>query len=235
MGINYQISTWFPPEYPKAGYQYPVIYLLDAEVALGWISRMVLGFIWDEMMPDCLIVAVGHDVTTLDEWDQAREIDLTPLEHPDQSHPKRAAEFLSFFKNELIPFIDSTYPVASTDRCLAGYSSGGKFTLYALLHEPDLFQRYFIGSVNWKNMLGPALSYEQQLSEQRTSLPVRAFLCMGELEHEQLPYYHQFIDALKRRNYAGLHLETLVVEGEKHVSAGHFAYPIGLRALYQSK
>jgi predicted alpha/beta superfamily hydrolase len=235
MGMNYQISTWFPPEYPKAGYQYPVIYLMDADVNLGLISWLVQGFIWDQMIPDVLIVGVGHDISTLDEWEKIREIDFTPVEHPDQSHPKRAADFLSFIKKELIPFIENTYPVDPSDRCLAGYSSGGKFTLYALLHDPDLFQRYFVGSVVWKNMLLPALAYEQQLAEQRKSLPVHTFFSMGELEYDQLPYFYQFIDAFKRRNYEGLCLETLIVAGEKHASAIPFAYSKGLRALYQPK
>jgi predicted alpha/beta superfamily hydrolase len=235
MGINYQISTWFPPGYPKAGYQYPVIYLLDADIDFGWITRLVLGFIWEQMIPDVLIVGIGHDISTLEECEKLREIDFTPADYPVLFQPKRAADFLSFFKKELIPFIETTYPVDPTDRCLAGYSSGGKFTLYTLLHEPDLFQRYFIGSVVWKNMILPALAYEQQLAEQRKSLPVHAFFSMGELENDQLPYFHQFIEALKRRNYEGLRLETLVVAGEKHVSSGAFAYPKGLRSLYQPK
>ena len=83
-------------------------------------------------------------------------------------------------------------------------------------------------------MIISALAYEQQLAEQRKYLPVNAF-SIGELEDYQLPYFHQFIEALKRRNYEGLCLETLVVEGEKHVSAGAFAYPKGIRALYQPK
>lgn len=89
---------------------------------------------------------MGHDVSTYDEWSKARGIDFTPPEDPDIAPPKRAADFLSYLKNELIPFVKTIYPVDPTDRCLVGYSWGGEFTLYALLHEPDLFQRYFIGS-----------------------------------------------------------------------------------------
>ena len=190
MGMDYQISTWYPPGYPKAGYRYPVIYLLDADVALGWICWLVLGFIWEGVLPDCLIVGVGHDISTLDEWEHVREIDFTPAGYPNPSHPQKAAEFLSFFKKELIPFIETSYPVDPTDRCLTGYSSGGKFTLYALLHEPDLFQRYFIGSVVWKNMLPQSLSYEQQLSEQRKSLPVHVFFSIGEQEKDHIAVVH---------------------------------------------
>ncbi len=42
-----------------------------------------------------------------------------------------ASRFLSFICDELIPYIDSEYPVSKEDRALAGYSSGGLFTMFA--------------------------------------------------------------------------------------------------------
>jgi len=187
------------------------------------------------MAPDCLVVGIGHHVSTLEEWEEVREIDFTPAGYPNPSQPQRAADFLSFIKKELIPLVEATYPVDTSDRCLAGYSNGAKFTLYALLHDPDIFQRYFIGSVVWKNMLPHALAYEKQLADQRKSLPVRAFFSIGELEVEQMPYFDQFIEAFRRRNYAGFRLETLIVDGEKPATAAPFAYSKGLRTLYQPK
>jgi uncharacterized protein len=139
MGLDYQISTWYPPGYPKAGFRYPGIYLLDGETMLGQIIPMVLGFIWEQMAPDCLIVGVGHDFSTIEEWAKAREIDFTLPEYQENGLHNRADDFLSFMKTELIPMIDATFPVDPTDRCLAGYSCGGEFTLYTLLHEPELF------------------------------------------------------------------------------------------------
>lgn len=68
-------------------------------------------------------------------------------------------------------------------------------------------------------MLPHYLSYEERLAEQRKSLPVHAFFSVGSLETDQVPYFHQFIEVLKRRNYEGLRLDTLVVEGEKHATA----------------
>ena len=140
MGIDYQISTWFPPDYPKPGTKYPVIYLTDGEVLLGQIAPMILFLIYGGMVPECLIVGLGHHVSNFEEWAKARDIDYDPPENPEgEPGQKRADDFLSFLKKELIPFIETTYPVDPTDRCLAGFSSGGMFTLYALLHEPDLF------------------------------------------------------------------------------------------------
>ncbi len=142
---------------------------------------------------------------------------------------KRADDFFSFLKKELIPFIETTYPVDPTDRCLAGFSSGGMFTLYALLHEPDLFLRYLIGSAIFEVMLPHYIAYEQELAKKRTSLPVHAFFSAGGLEEDVVPGLHQFIDTLKSRNYEGLRLDTLIDEGEGHLSTSPTVFVKGLK------
>lgn len=235
MGINYQISTWFPPGYPKPGYKYPVIYLTDSEIYLGQVAPMILFLIVAEMVPECLIVGLGHHVSDLEEWAAAREIDYNPPENPEgEPGQKRADDFLAFLKKELIPFIETTYPADPTDRCLAGFSSGGMFTLYALLHEPDLFYRYLIASAVFDIMLPHFLAYEQRLAKERKSLPVRAFFSVGELEENIVPSFHVLIDTLRSRNYEGLHLETLIDKGEGHFSTGPTAFCKGFKALYKS-
>jgi predicted alpha/beta superfamily hydrolase len=234
MGINYQISTWFPPDYPKSGYKYPVIYLTDGEILLGQIAPMVLFLIWGKMVPECLIVGLGHPVSKIEEWVKVRDIDYDPPESPGgDPEENRADDFLAFLKKELIPFIETTYPADPTDRCLAGFSAGGVFTLYTFLHEPDLFLRYLIGSATFESMLPHFLEYEQQLAEERTALPVHVFLSAGGLEEDVVPGLHQFIATLKSRNYEGLRLDTLVDEGEGHLSTSPTAFCKGFKALYK--
>jgi predicted alpha/beta superfamily hydrolase len=236
MGINYQISTWFPPDYPKPGYKYPVIYLTDGEVLLGQIAPMILFMIWGKMVPECLIVGLGHPVSTIAGWVKARDIDYDPPESSgDEREQNRADDFLAFLKQELIPFIETTYPVDPTDRCLAGFSAGGVFTLYALLHEPDLFLRYLIGSAIFESMLPHFLTYEQQLAKTRTSLPVHTFFSAGELELDVVSGLHQFTETLKSRDYEGLRLSTLIDEGEGHLSTSPTAFCKGFKALYKSE
>jgi uncharacterized protein len=242
MGVNYQISTCFPQNYPEANRKYPVIYLLDGETFIGLVSGIVSGLIWGQVIPDCLIIGIGHDINTLDEWWSARAVDLNPPENPKVAYPtwmhpfrnRRAPDFLRFIKNELIPFIETTYQADPTERCLAGYSWGGQFGIYSLFHEPELFQKYFIGSGIWEHMLPDYLAYEEQLARQRKSLPVRAFFSVGSLEDDQAPYFPQLIEALKHRNYDDFCMESLVIEGANHGSGAALAYIQGLRALYSS-
>ena len=234
MGIDYQISTWFPPDYPKPGYKYPVIYLTDGEVLLGQIAPMVLFLIWGKMVPECLIVGLGHHVSKIEGWVKARDIDYDPPESPDNKpEENRANDFLAFLKRELIPFIETSYPADPTDRCLAGFSAGGVFTLYTLLHEPDLFLRYLIGSAIFESMLPLFLAYEQQLAKERKSLPVHTFFSVGGLEDDVVPGFHQFIERLRNRTYEGLRLDTLIDEGEGHFSTSPTAFCKGFKALYK--
>lgn len=240
MGADYQISTWLPLSYPETIRRYPVIYLLDGESSFGLVSGIVFGLVWDQVMPECLVVGVGHEVNSMEQWWQARAIDLNPPENPDVSYPewmtpfkvRRAPDFLRFFENELIPFIDTTYQTDPNDRCLAGYSWGAQFTLFTLLHKPELFQRYFIGSGIWEHNLQDNLAYEEQLAGIQKSLPVRAIFTVGALESDQVPYFHQFIEVLKHRNYQDFSLETHVLEGENHGSGMAVAYHQGLPALF---
>ena len=242
MGVSYQISTWFPPNYPQDNRKYPVIYLLDGEAFIGLVSGIVSGLIWGLVIPDCLVVGVGHDINTFDEWWKARAVDFNPPKNPNVTSPewmqpfkdRRAPDFLRFLKNELIPFIESAYQADPADRCLAGYSLGGQFSIYSLFHEPELFHKYFIGSGIWEHMLPDYLTYEEQLARQRKSLPVRAFFSVGSLEDDQVPYFPQFIEALKCRNYDDFYLESLVIEGVNHGSGAAIAYIHGLPALYTS-
>jgi predicted alpha/beta superfamily hydrolase len=242
MGVNYQISTWMPLNYPDSHRKYPVIYLLDGEAFFGLVSGIVSGLVYAQVIPECLVVGVGHEVNSSDEWWQARAVDMNPPENPNVPSPewmkpfkvRRAPDFLRFFKNELIPFIESTYQTDPADRCLAGYSWGGQFTINSLFHEPELFQKYFIGSGIWEYNLHDHLAYDEQFARQRKSLPVLAFFSVGSLEDDQVPYFHQFMEVLKRRNYKDFCLEARVLEGENHSSGCAVAYIQGLRALYTS-
>mgnify|MGYP001023958975 CR=1 FL=1 len=71
-----------------------------------------------------------------------RDRDFLPVHVPQPAISGGAGNFLSFFKNELIPYIDKTYPTNGTNS-LYGHSYGGLFVLYALLSEPQLFASYY--------------------------------------------------------------------------------------------
>lgn len=84
-------------------------------------------------------------------------------------------------------------------------------------------------------MLPHFISYEQELAKKRSSLPVHAFFSVGGLEEDIVPGFHQFIERLKGRNYAGLCLDTLVDEGEGHLSTSPTAFCKGFKTIYKAE
>jgi hypothetical protein len=70
-----------------------------------------------------------------------RDRDLTPTHVAENKTSGGADKFLAFLKNELIPYINRTYP-SNGDNTIFGHSFGGLFVMYALLNEPQVFSSY---------------------------------------------------------------------------------------------
>lgn len=132
------------PDGYKAGstIKYDVLYILDDwNIKLG---RDIQHFIVDEhTMPPMIIVGVLNT---------DRNKDLLPTHNNGNKTSGGADKFLKFFKDELIPYVDKTYP-SDGDNTLFGHSFGGVFVTYALLNEPQLFSNYIAGDPSywWDN------------------------------------------------------------------------------------
>jgi hypothetical protein len=159
-----------------------------------------------------------------------RARDLTPTNAGSPLRFGGAPKFLAFIKNELIPLVESRYRVVKNDRTLIGSSFGGLFTLYAMFHETELFQRYVLTSpsLGWDN--GIPFTYEKDHAENKRPLPVKLFMAIGELEG--ISGYQNFADRLKARNYKGLEFQTRVLEGMGHSGGKAEGYSRGLQAVF---
>ena len=110
--------------------QFEVIYLLDGE----WNFQKG-NFIHDftrteNFIPPAIIVAVRNNYV---DGQNQRDRDFLPENGADA--------FISFLKEELIPFVEKKYP-ANGERTLYGHSSGGLFVGYTFLNHPDLFDAF---------------------------------------------------------------------------------------------
>ena len=83
-------------------------------------------------------------------------------------------------------------------------------------------------------MYGDGFAFKQEAAyaERHENLPVRLFLSVGGLEELRRPV-EQFMGVLEERNYAGLELETRIIEGERHAGNKPEAYNRGLRFVFQ--
>src|SRR6185295_7476995 len=163
-----------------------------------------------------------------------RAMDYTPT--PVGSFPGSggAPKFLTFFKSELIPFVETNYRADATQRVLLGSSFGGLFTLYAMFAEPELFNGYVSAS--------PAVPYgdrfafkqEAEYAGKRRDLPVRLFVAVGGAEELAQPV-EEFAQIVSGRGYKGLQMESRVIEGERHAGNKPEAFNRGLRFIFGGK
>lgn len=130
------------------GQRYPVIYLLDAEVHLGGLAA-IQQYYNHFRIPEMIVVGISNA--------KHRTRDLTPTDIEARNgvtveESGGAGRFTSFLADELIPFIDSTYPTTS-HRVLIGHSYAGLFAIETLIKNPDLFTNYVAldPSLDWDN------------------------------------------------------------------------------------
>lgn len=144
------IYLQFPENYAPGNTQkYPVVYILDGEFFLPTVSD-VQHYYSGGYTPEMILVGISNS--------KNRTRDLTPSEikekygMPFNEENGKAESFLTFLKDELIPYIERAYPVTSY-RTLIGHSYGGLFTCYTLLHSPKLFANYLAidPSLDWDN------------------------------------------------------------------------------------
>lgn len=130
--------------------KYPVIYILDGDVLLPTVVN-VHDYYSGGFMPEMIIVGISNA--------KNRTRDLTTSKitsrrgMPYNQENGEAKHFLSFIKTELIPYIESKYPVTNY-RTLIGHSYAGLFAIYTLLNQPDLFANFI--------SIDPSLDWDDQ-------------------------------------------------------------------------
>jgi predicted alpha/beta superfamily hydrolase len=167
--------------------------------------------------------------------------------------------FLSFLSNELMPFLAQNFPIDTNDATLTGMSLGGLFATYALLSSPAVFRRYIICSPSLLYDDEAIFQREADYARSHRELGARVFLGCGALENEaelqrQLQAWPEhrrqhwlamwrprmvevvepFVERLRTRNFAGLHLECNVFPDENHQSVYPAVLSRGLRYVFRS-
>lgn len=130
--------------------KYPVAFILDGEILLPTVHN-VQSFYSGGFTPEMVLIGISNannrtrDLTT----SKIKEINEMPFNQENGE----AANFINFIETELIPFIENKYPVTNF-RTLIGHSYGGLFTIYSLIHYPDLFSSYVA--------IDPSLAWDEQ-------------------------------------------------------------------------
>lgn len=231
-GRDYDLYIRLPDEYEKyPKVTYPVLYLLDAQWDYKMLDSIYGSLQYDGFIPELIIVGITYSGEKPD-YNTLRAMDYTPVQEKNVTGSGDAPKFLSFIKEQVIPFVDSNFHVRPGQRVLMGSSYGGTFTLYTLFTDPALFSGYVAASP--VTVYGNRFAFDQEAAyyQNHKDLSVRLYISVGEKEDLMYPV-KQYIDVLKGRNYEGLALETRVIEGDGHASSKTEGFNRGLRFMFQ--
>jgi enterochelin esterase family protein len=143
-------NIYLPPKYNPAK-KYPIFYLLhgggndyanwlydgtadrimDYQIAKGKAKEMIVA------MPDGNMMTQETNARTLDSARATAQKELTKVL---SSYEAMFAAHLKYFVNEVMPFVESKYPVATDSRAIAGLSMGEIETFNLITAHPELFK-----------------------------------------------------------------------------------------------
>lgn len=237
-GIEYRIDVFIPAGMDTSKVRPSVMYVTDGNLLFtSWVDVYHAMALQGGNEP-VIIVGIGYpsslDADTFTPFINAsRTRDLTPTvpKGGKVGEQGEAAAFLSFIKNELIPEVESRYRADSTHRGLGGHSLGGLFATYALLHEPTLFHRWWIGSPSmwWDNDIGFGWLKD---AAAKTPPKGKVYVTVGSLEGETMtPKAVRLVAALKS-TFPTLTVGSQVYEDETHGSVIFGAESRAMRFLY---
>ena len=129
-----------PRGYDETTNSYPVLYILYGGNPQGYFAEavhIVARLHEASRIPDMIIIGVMNT-------DRYR--DCLPINR--NGEPGGADNFLKFFTEELIPFVDKSYRTKKF-RILLGPQAGAAFSVYALMENPELFRVNIITNPFW--------------------------------------------------------------------------------------
>ncbi|WP_138754490.1 alpha/beta hydrolase [Paenibacillus sinopodophylli] len=230
-GLSYRILVSEPMRSPPAE-GYPVLYALDGNAHFGSMTEALRMQSWHPHgLTPGLIVAIGYDSD--EPFVYGRRLYDFTVETPESDvrsdgmvwPPTGGADFfLTFLEEELLPFIQSRYPVDVTRQSLFGHSLGGLFSLYALFNRPSPFRTFIAGSpsIYWNDydLLRRLPAFEERLV--RREIQAELIIAIGSEEDpsmiENATLLYQRLQPYENR---GLNLSYMLIEGEEHLSVIH--------------
>tara|TARA_B110000003_G_scaffold175564_1_gene175078 strand:+ start:30 stop:854 length:825 start_codon:yes stop_codon:yes gene_type:complete len=249
------INVGLPPNYSQENTKYPVVYVTDAGSNFsGLMSSLPLMQLVNDL-PHFILIGIDYKSKKSNDSMSLRNRDLTPTNDSiwmsgqkemykifgdlPEAEPGGAKEFLEFIDHKVKPLINDKYHVNSSDQTYCGFSLGGLFGLFTLFTSPKSFNRYVIGSPSiwWDNK--HILQIEEEYSKNNKELPAKIFMSAGDLEEDgdsdafrMVTNIKSLSKTLKKRNYEGLTMKTVILEDETHCSAVAATLNRGLRSVF---
>lgn len=252
---SFSVSIALPPSYNTSPEQhFPVLYVLDGHLTFTLtegLTKWLFRESGERALEEFVIVGIDYEFDPDMNWQQmdrhwflSRYHDMTPTETYSERHTMMikglAPKFLSFLTKELAPEIEKRFRIKTNDRALAGYSLGGLFAAYAMLTEPQYFNRYLIGD--------PALWYGaddgldnyaildhlKAYNSHNKNLNARVYISSnGQSGPAMVNSINKFISAIEAASFPSMELKIDRFPDENHYTGVPLAFSNGLQHLFR--
>jgi hypothetical protein len=153
LGETRKIWVHLPKNYQE-GKKYPVLYVLDGNGHFHSVTGLIkqLSNNGTLVLPEMIVIAIPNTNRNRDLIPTHADVDYRTGKKL-QYDSGGGSSFLDFIEDELIPYVDKTYPTTSF-RTYVGHSFGGLSVIHALTTRSHLFNNYLAidPSFWWDNM-----------------------------------------------------------------------------------
>jgi predicted alpha/beta superfamily hydrolase len=234
---NYRIQVGLPIGYSASTKSYPVYYFTDGDEAFGMTKEIAGLLMMGKDIKDIIVVGICYGQGLIN-WFMKRTRDLTPTRDTIIAKGMISGEadnFLKFIQYELFPVINKNYRTIPDSNAIGGHSFGGLLDAYILFKQPELFNKYVIGSPSliWDNRFISKLETEYFSKHKELNCNVYIYYASMDGKDEIINPTNELIQNIKAHNYQGLRLAIRVFEGETHTSVPASGITSGLRAIFR--
>lgn len=144
VGDSFEIYISLPPTY-NLNDTYNIVYYCDANLKSGRHLRELLKTNPYTNLQNSIFVGIGHigNYHVL----RRRDFILPTISGFDtvgrNKNYGQTEKFYAYLKDELVPFINSTFKTNPDNNSILGHSLGGLFAFFCLFKSDNLFSKYF--------------------------------------------------------------------------------------------
>ncbi|MFL9585225.1 alpha/beta hydrolase [Stenotrophomonas sp. AB1(2024)] len=246
-GRMYQVFVALPASYTDSpDRRYPVLYVTDADYAFP-LARQIGRRLNVEGPKLEEFILVGLSYSVGDEGMPSRRRDYTPTPNGPSSAPADAvhggaAPYITYLREQVLPFVAGHYRTDETRRLLLGHSYGALLGSQILFTDPDMFAGYIVGSPSFWYDRNVMSRYEKDYAAGHSDLKASVYMYVGEYE---TPAFGNDADmvadaknmqaALRAHDYPSLRLKLDVLNDEDHLSVAPRGLTHGFKYLLGRK
>lgn len=239
---EYELYIKLPINYEASSKAYPIAILQDVGVTSAVTENAVNSMAGKEI-GDLILVGMSYSKGVSPEISRTR--DFTPTHAPSekhahsleaQKHSGGANEYIRFLNNQVIPLLSKKYRIKQNNKIFIGHSFGGLLGAYILLVKPELFDSYIISSPSLWYDNRVMFRLEEAFSKQNRKMKANVLMYIGEQEStsrrgNMVQDLIRYEKSLSRRNYDGLNVKSVILEGADHSSAFPLLISSALKTL----